>query len=130
MTTTVNEPKKTFESKLVRVIGSIAAEPTEKTGPSGKTFMRFPIIIDSATGAEPTWWNASVPMDLVEKIGAGFFSKWRYAKFVGQGTPGREWTGKDGKTGKSNDILVNAIDFQDGTSQTADKKKTDEDAPF
>lgn len=68
--------------------------------------------------------------NLAAQLGAGFFTKKRYAKFIGLGEANKAWTSKDGKkSGTSNEILVTAIELQDGTyvkPESADK----EDAPF
>lgn len=131
MTTSVNDPKQPRpKGSTTRVVGTIMKEPEEKTSGAGRLYLKFPILVDPAIPGVPgTWWNAVVMNELVEKVGRGFFTNKRYAKFTGLGTPGKEWTNREGKTGKSNEILVTAIELQDGSFIKADAKK-DEDAPF
>lgn len=97
--------------------------------------LAFPILIDGGTGdAAKTWWNALVMEPLAAKLGMGFFSKFRYAKFTGLGTPNKKWTSKVGVDGTSNEILITAIELQDGTFVKADREESapaaTEDAPF
>lgn len=91
--------------------------------------LKFSILVDPGTGVDGTWWNAMVMGNLAAKMGEGFFTKKRYAKFIGLGQANKEWTSaKTGKSGKSNEILVTAIELQDGTYVKPDSDK--EDAPF
>ena len=131
MTTQVNPPSEPRNSKTTRVVGTIAKEPEHKVSKSGNPYVKLTIIVDNGIeGATKTWWNANVMMPLVEKIGRGFFSKGRYAKFVGLGTAERKYKKADGTDGSSNDLLSSAVELQDGTFVRLDKKTDDEDAPL
>jgi hypothetical protein len=134
MSTQVNDPKAPRpKGTTTRLVGTIMKEPEQKTSAGGRAYLKFPILIDPGLpDVKGTWWNAVVMGELVELVGAGFFSKHRYAKFTGLGTPNKSWTGKDGKAGTSNEILVTAIELQDGSFVNTKKPGSgnDEDAPF
>lgn len=142
MPTTVNNPSTPQPPKqgTVRVTGTIMTEPNRMTSKNGHELIRFSILVDPQTGDDDkkTWWQATVMGNLesvfqswADTKGNPFFSKFRYAKFTGLGTPNKPWESK-GKSGISNEILITGVELQDGTYVKAEKKGegSDEDAPF
>lgn len=127
MTTTVNNPQKPFEKgKSTRLVGTIMKEPEQFTSKTGKDMLRLKVLVDPGLGDEAkVWWNATMMLDLANKVGPEVIKKFGYAKFTGLGSS-REWE-KDGKSGVSHDILITGVELQSGQFIKNDKP---EDAPF
>jgi hypothetical protein len=134
MTTTTQEAKKPFDSKNTRLVGTIMTEPVKRTSRGGRIVMNFKVLVDPGTGAPGTWWQATVMDTLIDAIGEGFFSKFRYAKFMGLGEPNKPWKNEQsGKEGTANNILITAIELQNGDFIKGAKPEASEDsdpAPF
>lgn len=121
--TEVKDPKNFPKGKTTYLIGKIAREPELKTSNSGRSYLAFPMVIDTGVDGVPsTWWNCKIMLDYAEALPSGLLEKNRYMKVSGLGTH------REGNNGKVfNDILITGVEMQNGEYIRSEKK---EDAPF
>lgn len=120
------------------MIGTVMVPPVEAVSKSGNIKHTLKVLVDPADGSPGTWWNLTIMDSLFREITANgaesVLAKFGYAKFIGLGKRST-FVGRDGATRSNCDMLVNAIELQNGTyistkKNDEDRRPSDEDAPF
>lgn len=131
MTTTVTSPRDTPKSTtdLTRFLGTVISEPEEKVSQSGNEYTRMRLVANNGTPGGDVFWSVTIMKKLKDKLPQDLFKKFAYAKWIGS-AQSNEYTKKNGEKAIGWNMLVNAVELQNGEYISAKDKTEDEDAPF